>query len=90
MLNSLINIIDARRDLFHRTYGEYGAQVMIVLIKSIFFYCCFCTGILFATEDKAVYCINKEEPETLSALVRNIEQLFVFPDTVIGTESSVK
>ena len=61
-------------------------QVMIVLIKSIFFYCCFCTGILFATEDKAVYCINKEEPETL-VLVRNIEQLFVFPDTVIGTES---
>ena len=61
-------------------------QVMIVLIKSIFFYCCFCTGILFATEDKAVYCINKEEPETL-VLVRNVEQLFVFPDTVIGTES---
>src|SRR5574344_306334 len=61
-------------------------QVMIVLIKSIFFYCCFCTGILFAAEDKAVYCINKEEPETL-VLVRNIEQLFVFPDTVVGPET---
>ncbi len=34
----------------------------------------------------AVYCINKEEPETL-VLVRNIAKLFVFPDTVIGTES---
>ena len=49
-------------------------------------FCCFFTSILFAAEDKAVYCINKEEPETL-VLVRNIEQLFVFPDTVIGTES---
>ena len=60
-------------------------QVIIVLTKSVIF-CCFFTSILFAAEDKAVYCINKEEPETL-VLVRNIEQLFVFPDTVIGTES---
>src|SRR5574344_1409437 len=61
-------------------------QVIIVLTKSVIFCCCFFTSILFAAEDKAVYCINKEAPETL-VLVRNIEQLFVFPDTVIGTES---
>jgi hypothetical protein len=56
-------------------------QNMNALIRKVFFCCCFFSSVLLATEDKAIYCINKEEPENL-ILVSNIKHLFFLPDTV--------
>lgn len=59
---------------------------ILALIKNVIFTCVFLTTVLSAMEDKAVYCVSKEEPKKM-ILVHDVEYLFSLPDTLVGNKN---